>query len=198
MSEFAMDEEMPTAVARRTRIVKAALEVFLRYGYARTKMADIAHEAGLSRPTLYLTFPDKESVFRAVVEMTTGAKFTAIREGLPAIHDIEAKLSFACEIWGVQGLELVLANPSAKDVLDSSYEPVRESYATFAGILVDILSEPLSRVSLSMTAPELARILVFGIKGFKDAARDGDDMRVMVRTLTKTVSAALRPSSGAQ
>ncbi|MES0101866.1 TetR/AcrR family transcriptional regulator [Mesorhizobium sp. M0019] len=31
-------------------------------------VGDIAQASGLTRPTLYLTFPDKERVFEAVVE----------------------------------------------------------------------------------------------------------------------------------
>ena len=46
-------------LARRERLVKVALDVFLRYGHARTTMADIAREAGISRPALYLMFPGK-------------------------------------------------------------------------------------------------------------------------------------------
>jgi AcrR family transcriptional regulator len=48
-----------------TRTVEAAGEVFLRYGYARTTMGDIAKAAGMSRPALYLLFPGKEQVFSA-------------------------------------------------------------------------------------------------------------------------------------
>jgi AcrR family transcriptional regulator len=53
---------------RRQQILDAALEVFMRYGYRRSTMEDIAREVGLSRPTLYLSFPGREAVFRAVVE----------------------------------------------------------------------------------------------------------------------------------
>jgi AcrR family transcriptional regulator len=189
-----MDGDITTAIARRQRIAKAALEVFLRYGYTRTKMADIAKAAGLSRPTLYLTFPDKETVFRAVVEMIVRTKLATIRDRVAALSGVEAKLSFACEIWGVEGVELVLANPNAKDVFDMSFEPVRESYAAFQKVLVEILSEPVSRAKLGVPVNELARVILFGIKGFKEIARDGADMRLMVRALTATVSAALRPS----
>ncbi len=194
MSAFAMGGEISKAFARHERIAKAALEVFLRFGYGHTKMADIAEAAGISRPTLYLSFADKEAVFRAVVDMIVKAKVATIREGLAVLHDVEARLEFACEVWGVDGVELVLMNPNAKDVFDSSFEPVREGYAVFEQLLVDILSRSLSQEGFGVSPHELARSIVYAIKGFKDTARDGEDMRRMVRALTATVSAALGSS----
>ena len=67
--------------ARRAHIVAAATSVFLRYGFGRTTMADIAQASGRSRPTLYLTFPDKESVFRAMIE----AKMAQVRTGISGL-----------------------------------------------------------------------------------------------------------------
>ena len=62
MSESSL---MPT---RRDQIVEAATGIFWRYGYARTTMSDIAQASGLTRPTLYLSFPDKEQIFAAVAK----------------------------------------------------------------------------------------------------------------------------------
>ena len=87
---------------RRDQVVQAAIGVFLRYGYARTTMADIAQAAGLSRPTLYLEFPDKDAIFHAVVDAMVANKLTEIRQGLPRYRGFKAKLRFACEAWGLR------------------------------------------------------------------------------------------------
>jgi AcrR family transcriptional regulator len=50
------------------RVLEAALRVFARYGFRRTSMADVAAEAGVSRPALYQWFANKEALFRAVGE----------------------------------------------------------------------------------------------------------------------------------
>lgn len=52
---------------RRTEILNAAVQVFLRYGYRKTSMDEVAHAAGLSRPGLYLYFSAKELLFREAV-----------------------------------------------------------------------------------------------------------------------------------
>jgi len=52
---------------RRRALVDAARRVFLRAGYARTTMEQIADEAEMSKKTLYQFFPDKQAVLMAVL-----------------------------------------------------------------------------------------------------------------------------------
>ena len=47
-------------------ITKAAVKNFGKYGYANTKMDDIAEAANVSKGTLYLYFPSKEEMFQSV------------------------------------------------------------------------------------------------------------------------------------
>lgn len=46
----------------RARIVEAARRCFDRHGFAKTRMDDIAREAGTSRPTIYNYFAGKEEI----------------------------------------------------------------------------------------------------------------------------------------
>ncbi|GAA4331907.1 hypothetical protein GCM10023144_21160 [Pigmentiphaga soli] len=187
-----MKEETPSGpAARRQHIVDAAIGVFLRYGYRRTTMADIAEAAGLTRPTLYLTFPDKEKVFKAVIDTMVANKLTAIRQGLARRASLAAKLRFACEAWGAEGFELVRANPDAKDMFDFGFPPVREGCLAFEELIAGILSEPLRHTELKIAARQLARAIVFGMTGFKHIARDGQEMRQLIDTQIGVVSAAL-------
>jgi TetR/AcrR family transcriptional regulator, repressor for uid operon len=47
-------------VDRRTRILDAAETCFVRSGFHRTTMQDVAAEAGMSAGNLYRYFPSKE------------------------------------------------------------------------------------------------------------------------------------------
>ena len=51
----------------REKIIDAATQVFLRYGYRRVTMGDLAQAAHMSRPALYVVFPSKEEIFTAVM-----------------------------------------------------------------------------------------------------------------------------------
>ncbi|MGH6980238.1 MAG: TetR/AcrR family transcriptional regulator, partial [Stellaceae bacterium] len=56
--------------ARPQEIVDAALGVFAERGYAATRMDDVAKRAGVTKGTLYLYFPNKEELFKAVIRGT--------------------------------------------------------------------------------------------------------------------------------
>jgi AcrR family transcriptional regulator len=53
--------------ARPGELVAAALACFAERGFAATRLDDIAAKAGVSKGTVYLYFPSKEELFKAVV-----------------------------------------------------------------------------------------------------------------------------------
>jgi TetR/AcrR family transcriptional repressor of mexJK operon len=58
----------PVDETKRDAILDVATKLFMAKGFHATSMDDIAHDAGMSKLTLYRRFPDKQSLFRAVVE----------------------------------------------------------------------------------------------------------------------------------
>jgi len=188
--------ESSAATARRDDIVRAAIGVFLRYGYARTTMGDIAQAAGLTRPTLYLTFPDKERIFTAVVEKMIDDKLTEIRKGLQRQKTLETKLRFACNAWAAEGYELVQAHPDAADMFDLSFKSVCAGYDQFGELLAEILDEPLGRSRLELSPADAARTIVFAMRGFKDIATSGAEMRRLIEIHVKLIAGAIEPKSG--
>ena len=91
--------ETATAKRRNVRedIYSAALASFERHGVRRTLMEDVAREAGVSRPTIYYYFPDKDALVLEVIVRQVREIHRRIRErirvedGLPAM--IEASLT---------------------------------------------------------------------------------------------------------
>jgi len=53
--------------ARPAEILAAALDVFRARGFAAARLDDVAERAGVSKGTLYLYFPGKEALFKALV-----------------------------------------------------------------------------------------------------------------------------------
>jgi TetR/AcrR family transcriptional repressor of mexJK operon len=66
----------PTVESRSDRkrklLLSVATEVFLDKGYDGTSMDDVAAKAGVSKPTVYRFFSDKERLFAEIVRATTG------------------------------------------------------------------------------------------------------------------------------
>jgi AcrR family transcriptional regulator len=52
----------------REQILAAALKLFSHRGYGATSVRDVAEEAGLSKGNVYHHFPDKETIFRALLD----------------------------------------------------------------------------------------------------------------------------------
>ncbi|WP_321339659.1 TetR/AcrR family transcriptional regulator [Breoghania sp.] len=51
------------AEIRRSEILHAAFDVFAENGFTNTKLDEVARRAGIAKGTIYLYFPDKETLF---------------------------------------------------------------------------------------------------------------------------------------
>lgn len=71
--------------AKRAEIIDAAIRVLMRNGYARSSMADIIAESGMSAGAIYGYFPGKQDILRAVAEQVLGRRLAEI-EVLSADH----------------------------------------------------------------------------------------------------------------
>ena len=61
---------------RKEKILKTALDVFAKEGYRDSNLSLIAEECGLSRPTIYQYFKDKDEIFYYAVKLVTSRMFT--------------------------------------------------------------------------------------------------------------------------
>ena len=61
--------------ARPGELLEAALDLFVEKGFAATRVDDVAARAGVSKGTLFLYFPSKEELFKAVVRESIVGRF---------------------------------------------------------------------------------------------------------------------------
>jgi AcrR family transcriptional regulator len=64
--------------ARPQEILEAALAVFAKKGFAGARMDDIARAAKVAKGTIYLYFPSKEAVFKALAQEMLASQFTPL------------------------------------------------------------------------------------------------------------------------
>lgn len=64
--------------ARPQEILAAALTVFAERGYTATRLDDVARKAGVTKGTVYLYFPNKEELFKAVIRDSLLPTLTSI------------------------------------------------------------------------------------------------------------------------
>lgn len=60
---------------RKEEILTTALAVFAKEGYKDSNLSLIAQECGISRPTIYQYFHDKEEIYYYAVKLVTGNMF---------------------------------------------------------------------------------------------------------------------------
>jgi AcrR family transcriptional regulator len=177
--------------SKEERVIAGATDVFLRYGFARTTMGDIAERVGISRPALYLLFANKEEAFAAVIRRLNDDQLAAIRAALPGLPTLHAKVLFACETWGAHGVDLMTAHPDAKDLFDLSFAPVQEIYLKFQTLLAELLEGPAAGSALNAKPAQLARLVTFAMRGFRETASNGRDMRRLIALQVSLLLAAL-------
>lgn len=183
---------------KHQRILEAATEVFLRYGFRRTTMGDLAAAAGVSRPALYLLYCNKERIFEEalarMVERTLGeVKARIAQPGTPG-----EKLRFAFECWVVRPFTMLQGSPDARDLVQGDLPFLADLKArwstAFEGLLMEILAAiPGPRPAGAEPLDRVARVLAVSGHGFKEAAHSLEELRSMVETLLRVTEASLAP-----
>jgi AcrR family transcriptional regulator len=82
-----------SAEERKTAIVKAALPLFARKGYAETTTKDLALAAGVSEPLLYRHFPSKEALYIEILNHCCDAQDPATRTFVHLVTELEPSAS---------------------------------------------------------------------------------------------------------
>jgi AcrR family transcriptional regulator len=160
------------------RAIEAAADVFLRYGYVRTTMGDIAKAATMSRPALYLLFPGKEQAFSAATMHLAKLRLEEIRAAVEACSGIQKQLITGCTMLLVRVFELQQTTPDARDMDDLSFPVVREIYAIFVRFFAELIEAGVA--NLPAPPADIARALLFALRGLRDVAESQEDYSRMI------------------
>ena len=77
---------------KRGELLERAMELFAARGYDAVGVQEIAEAAGVTKPTLYYYFGNKEGLLRALLEGRYQALEAGIRAALDYRHDLSATL----------------------------------------------------------------------------------------------------------
>ena len=84
-------------LTRREEILGNARNLFVRYGFRKTTVEDIAQACGLGKTALYHYFRSKEEIFEQVVRQESGHFVARIREAVASQNDLAAKMRIFIE-----------------------------------------------------------------------------------------------------
>ena len=86
--------------ARPGELLDAALDLFVEKGFAATRAEEVAARAGVSKGTLFLYFPSKEELFKAVVRENMSGRFQEWKEEFETFEGSSADMVRYCmKVW---------------------------------------------------------------------------------------------------
>jgi AcrR family transcriptional regulator len=86
--------------ARPGELLEAALDLFVEKGFAATRSEEVAARAGVSKGTLFLYFPSKEELFKAVVRENISGRFNEWNEAFENFEGSTADMLRYCyRVW---------------------------------------------------------------------------------------------------
>jgi AcrR family transcriptional regulator len=172
---------------RRAAAVAAARDLFLAQGVEATSVDAIARRAGVAKGTVYLSFPTKQHLVRAIEDEFDAVILARLRT---ATATAPPDAATAAATWCTALVEASLENLEVHDFLFYG-KGARVAERTVDATLTDDLAGVL-RSRGATDAEELAAFLIGGVMATTDLAilRRDDDRAALLRRVERFVVAA--------
>ncbi|KTC83144.1 TetR/AcrR family transcriptional regulator [Legionella cincinnatiensis] len=161
---------------RKEIILKAALKCFLQFGYNKTSMEDVAKEAHLSRPLIYLKFKNKEELYIEVIEYLTEGRIEKAKQALETYESKKQKLMKFYEILLLKPWEQVMERPMSAD-LYWTYKTLFQELAQKHKLLA------LQCIENVFENKEIALLFVLAVEGLKSDLPDTKTLKNRLKML---------------
>jgi AcrR family transcriptional regulator len=150
---------------RRSHILAGARAAFLRFGFERSSMADIAAGAGVSRTALYHYFPGKEEVLRAVVDELHANSLADAAQALERSQTLASALTGLLEAKFGRTLAVITESPHGMELLDATNRLTGTATRAADDAFQALVVEALVRHGRTHEAEAVADTLVASAKG---------------------------------
>jgi AcrR family transcriptional regulator len=159
---------------QREAILKAATATFLRYGFKKTSMDDVAQAAGVSRQGLYLYFDTKDLLFREALQYLVSHMISTARSVAE-----DGNLSLGDRLLGV--FEAVHGSAFQSASPEHAFELLQSAQSADGALLVQLDRDLMGIVAAllaeagaadrweeaGVTVAELSEQLLMSAKGIK-------------------------------
>ncbi len=161
-----MAEEQARSVARKQRILDAGITVFSRKGYRDAAVDEIAVESDTSKGGVYFHFPNKQSIFLALLEQMGNLLLRRVEETMLAAPDPlargDAALLTALRTFGghrsLARLFLVEAMGAGREF----NEAMMQFHDRFAGLIQRHLDDAVAQGAIPALDTEITSVAWFG------------------------------------
>jgi AcrR family transcriptional regulator len=171
---------------KRNLIRKSATSVMMRYGFQRTTMDDIAKEAGMSRPALYVFYKNKEDIYRDVLATMAADCIAAAEKAAADGSDLKTRLGAIIKVGFLDIYEKVVASPHGAELLDLKSGLANDIVAQWHSANERILAGAIG----GKKAVTHAKLILDSINGIKMRTSDISEIRKGVEAVVALVAEA--------
>ena len=192
---------MSSLDAKSDHILDAALPVFVRHGFRKTSMADIARAAKISRASLYLSFGSKEELFRAGSTRAHANTMREVEAALAGSGDVFNRIEAAIAVFQRGLIAPFAGSPDAAELFDVNMALAKDITLAARARLVALLAQALADAQAAGTVAldplnsrpaDVANVIVAAMDGIKHAPGDGaeseESMQLFMRLLRAAIS----------
>ncbi len=180
---------------KQQRITDAAYRLFLRHGFRKVTMSDIADASELSRPSLYAAFANKEAVLGALVNRQREELAAETAKRLQRKKNLKDRLEAIFATWILEPFAGVVDSENANELLTTCAAHVPDAigdlYAHFERQLLEVLA-PEVKGRRTLSAADLAHIMALATKGLKASTATLAELRRMTDGLIAMALAAVK------
>jgi len=186
---------------RRVAILAAALDIFMRYGFNRTTMDDIAVAAGISRPALYRDFRNKADIYKALAAELLDRAAAAAEQVLSDNGPLRERLRRALDVGILDHLTAISQSPHGAEILEQKRELTDDVIAGWRQRIAKALAKSLAAEAKTkeidlrargFSPDSLADALLDGLDGAKSRSADPARWRSAAARQIDLVMLALR------
>src|SRR5580698_5781607 len=188
--------------------LEKAMRLFWAKGYEGTSVGDLTGTLGISRPSLYAAFGDKQSLFRAALERYAGgpAGYVAAALGQPTAREVAKQL-----LKGAADMQAGSHNPGGCLTVNGAIacgpeaEPVRQALNEHRVATVALLRRRFEQAKAQHDLPKasdpaaLARFLaavVYGMAVLASGGASRKELEQVIRTAMEAWPATAEDSTG--
>jgi AcrR family transcriptional regulator len=192
--------QMSAPDAKSDHILDAALPVFVRHGFRKASMADIARAANISRASLYLSFGSKEELFRAGSKRAHAGTMREVEAALAGGGDVFSRIESAIAAFHRGLIAPFAGSPDAVELFDVNMALARDITLAARARLVALLGQALADAQaanavvldpLNSTPADVANVIVAAMDGIKHAPGDDAKLEERMQLFMRLLRAAI-------
>ncbi|MEM7438125.1 MAG: TetR/AcrR family transcriptional regulator [Pseudomonadota bacterium] len=186
-------------IDRDEKILRAAQEVFSKFGVAKTTMNDIAAEAGVARQTVYNRFPGKPQILRAATRMAIQDFQAKVRQEWDVVEGFSAKIDAFYEHGPLLWYQMMTGAPELAELFDGINEhasvEVTEGAGNWTTMFVEMFEkEGLSSAYEDVSLRDAAEFFYFSSINAKYTASSVEVLEARLKTVKIALSSLLQKS----